>query len=253
MSPPASGGGFSLPQDERPNGGNWLIAGLPPDERARLSGSLEMVSLPVGQVLAEPGDIMQHAWFPIDCIISLVTVMEDGNASEASTVGSEGVTGYMAVLCDDQTAARMNVQIAGNAWRIGFPRLRELCETSPGLQRSLLRYVDALLKQSFQLMACNAVHSIETRCARWILTIQDRLGRDELALTQEFLANMLGVQRPTVSLALKTLQQAGLVATRRGVIAVVDRAGLERASCECYWIVRRNMERLMPSRTTRTD
>lgn len=218
-----------------------------------MSASLEMVSLPLGQVLAEPGDVMQHAWFPNDGILSLVTVMEDGNASEASTIGREGVTGYMAVLGDDRTGTRITVQIAGSAWRIGFLRLRELCDTNPALRRSILGYVDALLKQSFQLMACNAVHSIETRCARWILTIQDRLGRDELALTQEFLANMLGVQRPTVSLALRTLQQAGLVGTRRGAIMVLDRPGLERASCECYWIVRRNMERLMPSRTTRTD
>jgi len=242
-----------LPYDSHPNGGNRLITGLPADERARVSGALEMVSLPLGQVLAEPGDVMQHAWFPNDSIISLVTVMGDGSASEASTVGREGVTGYMAVLGDDRTGTRINVQVPGTAWRIGFPRLRELCETNPALQRSMLHYVDALLKQSFQLIACNAVHSIETRCARWILTIQDRLGRDELALTQEFLANMLGVQRPTVSLALRTLQLAGLVATRRGAIMVLDRPGLERASCECYWLVRRNMDRLMPSRTTRVD
>ena len=236
-----------MPYDEVAVEGNRLIAGLPPDERARITPHLELVSLQSAVVLAEPGDVMEFAWFPIDCVLSLVTVMEDGNASEATTIGREGVSGYVVALGDDRAATRINVQMAGTAWRISLPRLREMCETAPVLRRSLLRYVDALLRQSFQLMACNAIHSIETRCSRWILTIQDRVGRDELALTQEFLANMLGVQRPTVSLALRSLQQAGLIGTRRGAVTVLDRRGLERSSCECYWIVRRNIDALLPS------
>lgn len=231
--------------------GNWLIAGLPLDERTRLISQVEIVSLPLGLVLAEPGDRLQTAWFPNDAVISLVTVMRDGNASEATTIGREGVTGYSAVLADTRTATRMKVQLAGTAARIPFTRLRELCDTGPALRRGILRYVDALLRQSFQMIACNAVHSVETRCCRWVLTIQDRVGRDELALTQEFLASMLGVRRPTVGLALRALSDAGLIATRRGAITVIDRARLEHASCECYRIVRRNMERLLQDGTGR--
>jgi CRP-like cAMP-binding protein len=225
---------------------NRLLAALDPDDFAPLAPLLELVELPRGKVLYEAGDTIHHAYFPHDSMVSLVTVMQDGETVETATFGCEGVLGFSSTLVTQQSFGRYVVQIPGTGSRIPVVRLREAFGVNPALRVLLLRYTEALLAQTFQTVACNAVHTVEARWCRWILSTRDRMNTDNLPLTHEFLAEMLGVQRSTVSLVTRTFQTAGLIKQGRGVITITDRAGLEEVACECYGTIRRSFERLLP-------
>jgi CRP-like cAMP-binding protein len=225
---------------------NRLLAALDPDDFAQLAPFLEAVELSRGKVLYETGDTIHHAYFPHDSMISLVTVMQNGETVEIGTFGREAVLGFSSASETGQSFGRCIVQIPGTASRMPMARLREVFDTNPAVHTLLLRVTEALLARTFQTVACNAVHSVEARCCRWILTTRDRIDSDTLPLTHEFLAEMLGVQRSTVSLVAHSLQAAGLITQGRGVITITDRAGLEAVTCECYGTIRRNFERLLP-------
>jgi CRP-like cAMP-binding protein len=226
---------------------NRLLAAFAPDDFARIAPHLSIVDLSFGSVIYESGERIEHAYFPHDSLISLVTILEQGGAVEMAVFGREGVIGFASSLVTRESFGRYVVQMAGRASRIGIKHLQDAMNASSSVRDLLFRYVQALLSQTFQAVACNAAHSVETRCCKWLLTTHDRVGRRELSLTHEFLAEMLGVQRPTVSVTLRGLQEAGLIAQRRGTIVVTDRPGLERNACECYGIIRRNFERLLPA------
>jgi CRP-like cAMP-binding protein len=224
---------------------NRLLAALEPDDFARLEPHLEAVELAAGRVLYESGETVRHAYFPHGCVVSLLAVLEDGGSAEVALFGCESVLGYASSLVSREAFGRYVVQVPGSASRVPVTRLSEAAEASPRLRDLLQRYTEALLMQTFQSVACNAVHAVEARCCRWILSTQDRVGQADLPLTHEFLAEMLGVQRSTVSLVVRALQTAGLIRQGRGVISVSDRAGLEEVACECYGVIRRTFERLL--------
>ncbi len=225
---------------------NRLLAALEPESFAALEPHLEVTRLTRGQVLYEAGDIIHHAYFPHDAIISLVNVMESGDTTEVAVFGRESVVGLLSALVSREAFGRYIVQMSGTASRIAFERLDEVRHTCPNLRRLIMCFGEAFLAQTFQTVSCNAVHPVEVRCCRWILSMHDRADQDTLPLTQEFLAEMLGVQRPTVSVVARTLQTSGLIRQGRGGITVINRAGLEEAACECYGKIRRVYERLLP-------
>ncbi|KLK91312.1 Crp/Fnr family transcriptional regulator [Microvirga vignae] len=225
---------------------NWLLASLEAEDFAALGPHLELVELSRGQVLYEPGDPVRHAYFPHYAVVSLVNVLEDGGSVEVAVFGRGGVLGLLSALVSREAFGRYVVQIAGTASRISVEHLEEVRNGRPKIRRLIQNYGEVLLAQTFQILTCNAVHSVEARCCRWILMAHDRADQDTLSLTHEFLAEMLGVQRPTVSVVLRTLQTAGLIQQSRGSITVVDRAGLEDSTCECYGRIRRIYQRLLP-------
>jgi CRP-like cAMP-binding protein len=225
---------------------NKLLAALQADDLQALEPFLEFERFSAGTVLYEPGDIIAYNYFPHDCMISLVAVLRDGGSAEVATFGREGVVGFASSLVSHEAFGRYVVQVPGTASRLPVERLRQAAEASPSLQQLLRQYIEALLAQTFQSVACNAVHDVEARCCRWILSTQDRVGQDDLALTHEFLAEMLGVQRSTVSIALRALQTSGLIAQHRGMITVRNRSRLQTSACECYGRIRRSFERLLP-------
>jgi CRP-like cAMP-binding protein len=230
---------------------NRLVAAMDGEDFARLEPHLEHVALPRGKILYEPGEAVRNAYFPHDAVISLVAVMEDGGLVEMALFGREAVVGLVSAFIARESLGRYLVQIPGTGSRIAVERLNEAVEASPALRQLFRLYIEALLAQTFQIVACNAVHSVEVRCCRWILSTHDRVDQDTLPLTHEFLAEMLGVQRSTVSIITRTLQTAGLITQSRGVITVADRAGLEEAACECYGIIRRHFSRLLPGTYSR--
>lgn len=212
---------------------NLLLAALPPNDRARLDAHLEPFPLPADLVLYEPNAPVRYAYFPTDGVISMVSDMEEGTV-EVGTIGREGMAGLPVLLHVPSMPMRVFVQVPGASLRIETARLRDAVRESPALERSLLRSAMAFLDQVAQSTACNRLHTLEERCARWLLMTHDRVLGDELILKQKFLAEMLGVHRPAVTLAAGALQRAGLISYKRGKIQVIDRAGLEHAACECY-------------------
>jgi CRP-like cAMP-binding protein len=229
--------------------GNRLVAALAvlaPSEAEWLTTEIEPVELDLGQVIAESNEPFRHVYFPETAVFSIISRMAEG-AVEVGTVGNEGMAGVAVFLdtgaCVNETVA----QIPGTSGRIESARFVDGAATRPGLRRLLNRYIEAFLTQVAQTAACNRLHGIEARCARWLLMTHDRVGEAErFPLTQEYLAIMLGVRRGGVSLAAAALRDAGLIRYSRGAIEVVDRAGLERSACECYGIVRRHFDRLLP-------
>ncbi len=201
-----------------------------------------------GRILYDPGDPITHVYFPTDCIISLLTLMESGEAIESATIGREGALGLMASVAPRESLSRAMIQSPGRALRLGAPQLNEALKKSPALQHMVDRHTEALYAHVIQSVACNALHSVEARLCRWLLACRDRVDSDTIQLTQEFLADMLGVQRTTVTAVARSLQAKGLIRYRRGVVDVLDRPGLEAASCECYGVVRRTYNRLLPQR-----
>jgi CRP-like cAMP-binding protein len=226
---------------------NRLLAALEPEDFAYLAPYLDVVDLPHGRVLHEPGAAIHHAFFPLDSVISLVNVLENGQSVEVAMFGPEAVSGLVAELGSATAFGRYIVQVPGSASRIPLGRLHDAIDTRPRIRQLLCSFAEALLVQTFQMVTCNAVHSAEARCCRWLLSTHDRLDHDVLPLTHEFLAEMLGVQRSTVSVVTRNLQAAGLIVQGRGVITVIDRTGLERAACECYGKIRRSFRRLLPN------
>jgi CRP-like cAMP-binding protein len=225
---------------------NRLLAALDSEDFTPLEPDLEVVELSRGQVLYEPGDVIRHVYFPHDAIISLVNVMEDGGTTEIAVFWREGVVGLLSALVTREAFGRYIVQMSGTASRIIVERLNKVRNARPALRQMIMRYGEAFLAQTFQTVSCNAVHPVEARCCRWILNMHDRADADTLPLTHEFLAEMLGVQRSSVSVVTRTLQTAGLIQQSRGSITVTDRSGLEETACECYGKIRRLFERLLP-------
>ena len=228
--------------------GSSLLAALEPEDFRKLAAYLTLVELRHGEVLFDWGEEFRHVYFPHDGIVSLVVTMREGHTLEAGIVGREGVLGFAAALGERRSLTRDVVQAPGRASRLEVVQLEAALAAAPGLRRLCLCFVQALFGQIVQAVACNALHPAEARLCRWLLMFQDRRGGGTtLNLTQDYLAEMLGVQRTTVSLIAGKVQQAGLIRYRRGVIEILDRAGLERASCECYAAVRDHYGRLLPS------
>lgn len=225
---------------------NRLLASLSPADFSLLSPHLMLVDLEKGRLICDPGDPVETIYFPHDCVISLMTLMESGAAIESATIGREGAFGLAAALSPRQAMSRAIVQVPGRASRIAASAMAEACRRAPALPTLIDRHSDALFGHAIQSVACNALHSVEARFCRWLLTCRDRIDSDTISLTQEFLADMLGVQRTTVTAIAGALQTRGLIRYRRGVVDILDRAGLEAAACECYDTVRRNYERLLP-------
>ena len=225
---------------------NRLLAALEPDDLRRLAPHLERVSLERGTVLVEPRAELQYVWWPEDCVVSLIIPTREDGSAEAAAIGREGMVGFIAVLgVPPRALARDLVQVPGRALRLPLATLQEAFEASPRIRQVCLCYVAALIAHILQSVACNALHTVEARLARWLLLLQDRVdGAGRLPLTQELLADVLAVQRTTVTTAARTLQRAGLIAYRWGSVTVLDRVGLERASCECYGVIREHYERL---------
>ena len=224
---------------------NHLLALLPDDELAAVLAVSETVEVAAKQLICRRGDEMRFIHFPHDCVISLVTELQDSSSVEAMTVGCDGFAG-MAVF-HGVNASRLTLigQISGTAHRIASPQFRQLVAECEGLDRLLHRYSQFVFETVSQSAACNRMHVIEQRCARWLLMSEDRVGRNHFDLTQEFLAEMLGVRRPGVTVAMGALEKAGLISHGRGRIAVTDRPGLERAACECYAVIKERQRELL--------
>jgi CRP-like cAMP-binding protein len=223
---------------------NRLLGALRPDDLALLTRDLEPVVLAKKQVLYEVGEPLDHIYFIEEGVASVMTMMEDGASSEVGMVGPEGLVGVSALLGGDTSAQHVVVQLAGTAHHIPAARCRAAFERSAGVRRVVLRFIEDLLNLSSQTAACNRLHSVEQRTARWLLMAADRIASNLLPLTQEFLAAMLGVRRSGVSEAAGELQRSGLIRYRRGEITIIDRAGLEAVACECYGLDRQRVERL---------
>ena len=224
---------------------NRLLQMLPATEYERLLSQTETVCLPVKTVLYEAGEPITHVYFPQSGVISLVNVMSDGGVVEVGTVGNEGMAGLPVFLGAASSPTKAFSQVEGSAKRIEAPAFRHAIDEREELRTVLQRYTQALMSQMAQSVACNRLHTVEERLARWLLMTHDRAGTDQLALTQEFLSDMLGVRRAGVTVAAGALQKAGLISYRRGKITVLDRLGLEEASCECYRIVKSHFDRLL--------
>jgi len=224
---------------------NHLIAALPPAEFESLAAHLELVQLPLGKMLYEPGTQLQHAYFPTTAIVSLHYVTESGASAETAGVGNEGLVGISLFMGGDTTSSSAVVQTAGQAYRLERRKLKQEFDRGGFLQRLLLRYTQALMTQMSQTAACNRHHSVEQQLCRWLLLTQDRMATRELVITQELIAGMLGVRREGVTEAAGNLQRAGVISYRRGHISVMDRAGLESRSCECYAVVKKELNRLL--------
>ncbi|MXQ12613.1 Crp/Fnr family transcriptional regulator [Microvirga makkahensis] len=225
---------------------NRLLGALEPEDFRILEPHLELVELPKGKVIYEIGEPVRHTYFPHNAIISLATILHDGGTVEMAVFGREGMFGFVSALVTRQSFGRYVTQIPGSASRIAVDRLEEAGRHYPRIREMVFRFTEALLAQTLQTVACNAVHSVEARCCRWILSTRDRVDCDALPLTHETLAEMLGVQRSTVSSVTRALQVAGMIQQGRGSITITDRAGLEEMSCECYRKIRKSFERLLP-------
>jgi len=224
---------------------NRLLDALPAGDLALVTPHLTQVELERGRLLYDPGDPIDHIYFPHDGVISLMTLMESGAAIESATIGPEGALGLMAAVAPRQSLSRAIVQTPLRAARISADRLHEAWDKSPPLRDLVDRHSEALYGHAIQSVACNALHSVEARFCRWLLTCHDRISTDTVALTQEFLADMLGVQRTTVTAVARSLQEKGLIRYRRGVVDIVDRQGLQAMTCECYGVIRKTYKRLL--------
>lgn len=217
--------------------GNWLLNALPADELARL-GPLQARRVALNEVFNEAGDNIEYAYFPTTSLISASTILNDGGAVEAFTIGREGMSGLPLAFGVSEASVREMGEIPGEAIRVPARAIREALPSSPRLRELLGHYADATMKQLAQTVACNRGHQIEQRCARWLLLTQDQMASDRFALTHEVLSYMLGTNRPTVTLALQQLRKAGLIDYTRGAVAIRDRVALELVSCECYVPIR---------------
>ena len=233
-----------MPTSHSPNQ-NQLIAALPAAEFERLAPHLELVPMLLGETLYEPGGQLQHVYFPTTAIVSLLYVMESGSSGEMAGVGNEGILGISLFMGGDTTPSSAVVLSAGHGYRLPARLLKEEFSRAGLLQRLLLRYTQALVTQMSQTAACNRHHSIEQQLCRWLLVTLDRLPSNELVMTQELVASTLGVRREGITEAAGKLQRAGVIRYRRGHIAVLERAGLETRACECYAVVRKEIDRLL--------
>ena len=241
-----------MPSAPSPNQ-NHLLAALPTAEFDRLAKHLEPVAMPLGQILYEPGSQLQHAYFPTTAIVSLHYVTESGASAETAGVGNEGVVGIALFMGGDTTPSSAVVQTAGHGYRLERGKLMEEFNRGGLMHRLLLRYTQALITQMNQTAACNRHHSLEQQLCRWLLLTLDRLSSNELVMTQELVASMLGVRREGITESAGNLQRAGFIRYRRGHIAVIERSGLEATACECYAVVKKELARLLSDVRYRQD
>ncbi len=224
---------------------NCLLAALPTEIHERMAPHLEAVDLSLGQVIYESGEQLDHIYFPTTCIVSLLYTMEDGTSAEIGVVGNDGVVGIALFMGGETTPNRAVVQSGGRSLRMRPTHLMQEFRRGGPLQQLLLRYTQALITQMSQTAVCNRLHTVDQQLCRWLLLSHDRLTSDELTMTQELIANMLGVRREGVTVAAGRLQAAGLIRYHRGHITITNRAGLEARACECYQVVRNEFERLL--------
>lgn len=233
------------PTRRRPR--NRLLAALKPHDLELLAPSLERVHLASGTVLFEPGQDVEHVCFPHPGLIAAIVLkLKDGDCAEAAMVGQEGAIGGIVSQGDKPAFARGLAQIGGEAVRLSTEKLDKAKQCSSTLRDHFARYADCLLAQVLQSVACNAAHDLESRLARWLLTLQDRLESDELRITQEFISQMLGVHRPYTTRVIGDLEKTGCIEKSRGAVTITDRKKLERRACECYGDLRRHFERMLP-------
>lgn len=225
---------------------NHLLAALPGDQCKRLCSHLEPVAMPLGKVLYESGNRLQHVYFPTTSIVSLLYIMKNGASAEIAVIGREGLIGVALFMGGETMPNRAVVQSAGDAYRLPGKYLKQEFHRPGAFQEILLRYTQALLTQMAQTAVCNRHHSVDQQLCRWLLLSLDRLSSHDLTMTQELIANMLGVRREGVTEAAGKLQKAGLIHYSRGRITVLDRSGLEARVCECYQVVKKEFDRLLP-------
>ncbi len=233
-----------IPQQQH-SSQNHLLAALRTEEYERLAANLELVAMPLGEMIYEPSMQLQYAYFPTSSIVSLHYVMESGSSAESSGVGNEGMVGISLFMGGDTTSSSAVVQTAGYALRLDRRLLKQEFDRGGLLQGLLLRYTQALMTQMSQTAACNRHHSVEQQLCRWLLLTLDRMPSNDLIITQELVAGMLGVRREGITEAAGRLQRAGFINYRRGHISVLDRHGLESTACECYAVVKKEMHRLL--------
>jgi CRP-like cAMP-binding protein len=230
-----------------PPAANRLLAAVPPEDFTRLQPHLELVALPLGHAVYESGGTQGYVYFPTDAIVSLLYVMEDGSSAEIAVVGNDGVVGISLFMGGETTPSRAVVQSMGQAYRLRASLLKAEFERGGVSQHILLRYTQALITQMAQTAMCNRHHSVDQQLCRWLLLSLDRLPSNVLTMTQELIANMLGVRREGVTEAAGKLQEAGIIQYSRGRITLLDRPKLEARVCECYKVVKRETERLFPA------
>ena len=226
---------------------NHLLASLPAPERERWLPNLEIIDMPLGEVLYEAGGTLTHVYFPTTAIVSLLYVMANGASAEIAVVGNEGIVGISLFMGGESTSSRAVVQSAGKGFRLEAQPLKDEFNRGGPVLHLLLRYTQALITQMSQTAVCNRHHSLDQQLCRWLLLSLDRLSGNELVMTQELIANMLGVRREGVTEGALKLQQAGLIQYARGHITVLDRKGLEKRTCECYAVVKKEYDRLLPA------
>jgi len=229
---------------------NHLLAALPAEIFERISPHLELIPMPLGEVLYESGGQLQHVYFPTTAIVSLHYIMEDGASAEIAGVGNEGVLGISLFMGGNTTPSRAIVQTAGYGYRLKGQLMVEEFNCAGSMMRLMLRYTQALITQMSQTAVCNRHHSIEQQLCRWLLLTLDRLPSNELTMTQELIASMIGVRREGITGTAGDLQRAGLISYRRGHITVLDRSGLESRACECYLVVKKEFHRLLSDSST---
>lgn len=225
-----------------------LLAAIPKQELQRWQPDLEYVDMPLGQVLHESGGRISYVYFPTTSIVSLLYVLENGSSAEIAVVGNEGIVGIALFMGGESTSSRVVVQSAGHGFRLRAQALKTECNRSGPVLHLLLRYTQALITLMSQTAVCNRHHSLDQQLCRWLLLSLDRLEGNELVMTQELIANMLGVRREGVTEAALKLQKAGLITYARGRIKIIDRKGLEQRTCECYEVVKKEYTRLLPER-----
>ena len=227
---------------------NHLLAALPDAEWERFSPHFDSVDMPLGQVMYESGRTLSHVYFPTNAIVSLLYVMEDGASAEIAVVGNEGLVGISLFMGGESTPSRAVVQSAGHGYRLKSQLVKDEFNRAGPVMHLLLRYTQALITQMAQTAVCNRHHTLDQQLCRWLLLSLDRLKGDELVMTQELIANMLGVRREGVTDAALKLQKQGMIRYARGHITVLDRPGLEARTCECYAVVKKEYDRLLPDR-----
>jgi CRP-like cAMP-binding protein len=233
--------------------GNRLLDAIAPDVAERLRPHLESVALEANQAIHTPGSMVEHAYFPTRGLISLVATMHDGASVEVGMIGNEGMFSVSAILGDDRPSQRAMVQLAGTALRLPVRLLRQETRANAAFQTMLLRYAQVTLTSAAQTAACNRLHLLEQRCARWLLSAHDRAEGDTFRMTHEFLAMMLGVRRPGVTVAVQALQASGMMTYNHGTMTILDRKSLEAAACECYRFIQDEYARLLGPRAEHRD
>lgn len=232
---------------------NHLLDALPEEDFQRIVPMLELVEMPLGQALYESGGHLKHVYFPTTSIVSLLYVLESGASAEIAVVGNEGILGISLFMGGETTPSRAVVQSAGHGYRLSAKQLKEEFNRAGHMMHLLLRYTQALITQMAQTAVCNRHHAVEQQLCRWLLLSLDRLAANEVNMTQELIANMLGVRREGVTEAAGKLQRAGLIEYARGHIKVIDRPGLEKRVCECYQVVKAEFDRLLPELRRKHD